>query len=38
MATDQDLYLVGRVIKRDVPSWRIDLDNPANELRTLEAS
>jgi hypothetical protein len=32
MDLEQELYLVGKNIKRDAPSWGVDLDNPANEF------
>jgi hypothetical protein len=32
MNLEENLYLVGKQIKRDAPSWGIDLDLPANEF------
>jgi hypothetical protein len=31
MNLEEELYLVGENIKRDAPSWKIDLNDPANE-------
>lgn len=31
MDLEQELYAVGEGIKRDAPSWGVDLDNPAHE-------